>query len=231
MLRNVSRLLLPAFALLLMLGLLFRRGINRLPVIKRRVPFRRISDLVIQYLEGGYSTAEMLKDGRLKPIEDPEIRAAYERSGETLYGIDRRWFKVNDPRVIKFWAKVDQSGIKKFLGWNKFPAEPLNSELRAMVADFMEDHYKILAKKYLTEKAREIVENYPPLYANFVYAAWNGPGFFERFGKLANANTDKSPADIYDLVQAARMKSVKIIRNGVPKLDKIAKILLNEKAA
>ena len=92
-----------------------------------------------------------------------------------------------------------------------------------MIYDAYDDY-----DKYLSDGAKLIVENDPRLFMNFLYAVWNGPGYFQQFSNAVNtayANGDRSPQSYWNIVQAARRAKGGLIAVGADKLDALAKQL------
>ena len=147
--------------------------------------FRKTIDLIIANLEGGYYHPQMLADGRVKD-------ARYGTSGETMFGIDRlHGGSLNTSDAgRKFWGIIDKAGAKNKWQWN-YKGGTLGPELKSLVADMMYPYYENLSTKYLTPKAKAIVDKDPKLTFHFAYASWNGPGWFKNFaGHINDAVAD-----------------------------------------
>lgn len=201
-------------------------------MVKKEIPFKTIADNIIQYIEGGYFHPDMAADGRMK-FRTEEIRKTYLKSGETLYGIDRKTFNPNeaykvskqaeDLDFIKFWELVDQYKLRQIIRrWNSFPDLDKDKILRGLLYKFQNRWYTFLLNRYLTNEAKQLVKDYPGLKLQMIYSSWNGSGFFQKFGRIINQNTTADPDIIYDKIQQARMLEAEVIRNGVPKLDRVA---------
>lgn len=159
--------------------------------------FNTMAMLVIDKLEGGYYHPDMLKDGRVK---DPR----YANSGETMFGIDRKaGGKINDTTAGKaFWKIIDEANARKLWKWN-FKGGNLAPVLKKYVAEIILPEYEKLAKLYLSEKAKEVVGNDSRLLFHFIYATWNGSGWFKKFASDINKAIDNGVKDSDKLTQVA----------------------------
>lgn len=190
---------------------------------------KKIVDLIIDNIEGGYYHPDM-KD-KLRGGENLGI------SGETMFGIDRKngapQFTTKTPEAVAFWQVVDANfgthhGDTSYYndkadGRKKTPAS-VGTQLRAYVNEMIYDAYDDY-DKYLSDGAEQIVENDPRLFMNFLYAVWNGPGYFQQFSNAVNTaytNGDRSPQSYWNIVQAARRAKGGLIAVGADKLDALA---------
>lgn len=140
---------------------------------------------VIENLEGGYFHPDMLKDGRVKD-------SRYSSSGETMYGIDRKaGGAINDTTAgRRFWAVIDKENARKLWKWN-YKGGKLAPILLPLAADVMKPEVEKNMQNYLTPEARAIVETDNRLIFHFVYATWNGPGWFKAFANAINSAVSK----------------------------------------
>ena len=193
---------------------------------------RKIVDLIIDNIEGGYYHPDM-KD-KLRGGENLGI------SGETMFGIDRKngapQFTTKTPEAVKFWQVVDANfgthhGDTSYYGdkadgSKKTPAA-VGSQLREYVKSMIWDAYNDY-NVYLSDGAKKIVESDPKLFMQFLYAVWNGPGNFQRFANLVNAaysNGERAAQAFFDIVQTARRNKGGLFAIGADKLDALAKQL------
>ena len=137
--------------------------------------FKDTVSKVIDNLEGGYFHPDMLKDGRIKD-------ARYSKSGETMFGIDRlRGGSINSTAAGKrFWSLIDLANAKKLWLWN-YKGGSLEPELKSLAAEMIEPLYNTLSKNYLNTKVIGIVNKSEPLLFHFIYATYNGSGWFKKF--------------------------------------------------
>lgn len=173
--------------------------------------FKDIVSKVIDKLEGGYFHPNMLKDGRVKD-------ARYSASGETMFGIDRlKGGSINSTSAGKrFWLLIDQAGAANNWKWN-YKGGLLEPELKSLAAEMIEPLYNNLSKNYLTTKAIQIVNNTPALLFHFIYATYNGSGWFKKF---ATDITTAIASGITDPVQLAKIAINSRTNEGLTKGSK-----------
>lgn len=191
--------------------------------------------LIIDNLEGGYYHPDMYT---ANPSMFARAAAEYQRSGETMYGFDR---KNGAPGVttatsdgVKFWNLVDKyykphHGDTKY--WND-KADGKKSDIPASVGAQLKQ-YATGVMKYLFEKnlkffdedVKKIVLNDPSLLLQFFYATYNGSGNFQNWANILNnayKSGNKDPNKYWDLVQAARRaKSSSVFKQGADILDRL----------
>jgi hypothetical protein len=184
---------------------------------------------VITNLEGGYYHPDMLLDGRVKD-------SRYKSSGETMFGIDRKaGGSINDtPAGKRFWSVIDKANARKLWKWN-YKGGSLAPILLPLAADVIKPEVEKNMKNFLTPEARAIVETDPRLMFHFIYATWNGSGWFRAFANAINAavtkgitNTDKltiiaiqsrlNPEAVYKGRSAA---AYSLIKQGGKKIEKL----------
>jgi len=163
--------------------------------------FKAVLIQVIDQLEGGYYHPDMLADGRVKD-------ARYGNSGETMFGLDRKaGGNLNTtPAGVKFWAEIDKLNARKNWKWN-YKGGDVAPRLKEQLADVMFPHYTDLSNRYLSDKAAQIVESDNRLLFHFIYAAWNGAGWFKKFATKIND----------------------AVANGTTNADKLVKIALDSR--
>jgi hypothetical protein len=146
-----------------------------------RTIFNQATELVIDNLEGGYYHPDMLYDGRV--TFNPNLIS----SGETLFGLDRK----NGIELAKFsswnkfWNAIDQARARSSWHYN-YRGGSLEPTLKSYAEEIMYSWYNELAGRYLSLQARKLVESDPRLLFNFIYASWNGEGWFQRFASSIN---------------------------------------------
>jgi hypothetical protein len=191
---------------------------------------------VIRTNEGGYFHPDMFKDGRLKPSE--RNLSLYRSSGETMYGIDRKaGGAINDTTAgRRFWAVIDKANARKSWKWN-FNGGDLAPVLLPLAADVMKPQAEKYFSTYLSPEARTIVEKDNRLLYHFIYAVWNGPGWFQSFAKLINKAVAEGVKDrdkLWSIAIDSRINPLKarpntapyavdLIRQGGLKIEKLFK--------
>lgn len=158
--------------------------------------FNRITGMVIDNFEGGYYHPSMYGS----VIQDPR----YADSGETMYGLDRKAGSglSSDPAWGQFWALIDSQDAKNKWAYNSRGGSSA-PRLKELAGRIQKAHYEQLAKKYLTPQAKAIVDDDSRLMFHFIYAAWNGAGWFKKFANDINAQVSRGVKDPNKLVDVA----------------------------
>ena len=138
--------------------------------------FRKFSDLVIDNLEGGYYHPRFFYK-----LDDPR----YDKSGETMFGIDRKnaGSLIKTPAGELFWEIIDKN--KTNWRWNDF-GEDVEDQLRDLASKIIYPAFLRYSNTYLTKESRDAIQNDDRLLLHFVYATWNGPGWFQKFARDFN---------------------------------------------
>lgn len=173
--------------------------------------FKQQVSKVIDNLEGGYYHPNMLKDGRVKD-------ARYSRSGETMFGIDRlRGGSINNTAAGKrFWLLIDNANAKNLWKWN-YKGGSLEPELKSLAAEMIQPLFNNLSKTYLSSKAIEIINNNAFLLFHFIYATYNGSGWFKKF---ATDITNAIASGITDPIQLTKVAINSRTKEGLKKGSK-----------
>lgn len=159
--------------------------------------FTKVVGFVIDNLEGGYYHPNMLKDGRVKD-------SRYSSSGETMFGIDRKaGGAINDTAAGKqFWGLIDQANAANTWHWN-YKGGSLAPQLKELAAEVIAPEFQRMSQKYLTPQALALVNQDDRLLFNFVYASWNGEGWFKRFAQPFNNAVAAGERNLDNLVKIA----------------------------
>jgi len=171
---------------------------NVKPISKETVNFKEVTRQVIAYLEGGYYSP------KTSNVRDPRFYT----SGETLFGIDRKnggAEVTTTPTALKFWKAIDdtqnQSGKWPYL---YIPPDPLQSQLVDYVAVMMEERFnRMFNANFKNANVKSIVKSDGRLLFNFIYASWNGDGWFQKFATSIESAYNKGTKDPEDLVRLA----------------------------
>lgn len=157
--------------------------------------FKALTDVVISKLEGGYYHPDMLKDGRVKDKR-------YGNSGETMFGIDRlKGGTINDTTAgRKFWGAIDNSNGRKNWRWN-YMGGNLKPSLIDSVAEMMYPQFNDNSRRYLSKASQDLIAQDDRLIFNFIYATWNGPGWFKKFATDFNSKVASGERNLDKLVQ------------------------------
>jgi peptidoglycan hydrolase-like protein with peptidoglycan-binding domain len=159
--------------------------------------YEKMAELVINKLEGGYYHPDMLKDGRIKDKR-------YSASSETMFGIDRNGGSdINDsPEGKQFWKLIDSAEARKKWSWLSLGGS-LEQQLRKLAAQTMKPRYDNFSKRYLSPAALSIVNKDERLLFHFIYATWNGAGWFQTFAKKINDAVSSGETDPNNLWKIA----------------------------
>lgn len=156
--------------------------------------FKTVTNIVIDKLEGGYynPTWHNVGDSR------------YGNSGETMFGIDRKaGGTLNDTIAGKqFWAIIDKNKNPQVWKWN-YKGGTLAPQLKDLTSEIMYPQYESLSSRYLTPKAKSIVDSDNRLLFHFIYATWNGSGWFKKFATDINKAVDNGITNTDKLTQVA----------------------------
>jgi hypothetical protein len=121
---------------------------------------------------------------------------------------------------------VDQNKNKDVFKNNYKPTGSLGERLRNLLSRILEKSYDNLSKKYLNPESIKIVNSDPKLKFHFIYATWNGPGFFQKFANKLNNRIGNqnilNPNELFKLSMQDRRDSV--VASSVPKIEKIFRV-------
>jgi hypothetical protein len=154
--------------------------------------FKEVTKLVIDNLEGGY----------FNPLWHNVKDTRYNTSGETMFGIDRKngGYLNTTPNGLKFWALIDKNKNQKVWKWN-YRGGNLEKELIDLTSEIIYPEFLKLENLYLKPKTIELVNNNDKLLFNFIYATWNGAGWFRKFATDLNEAIAKGEANTEKLIQ------------------------------
>ena len=208
--------------------------------------FKSVTKLVIDKLEGGYFHPNMR-------TANPKKFGPYHRSGETMFGLDRHAghglyystsrksddvlrnlkhiesgvYQYKTPEAKEFWTTIDTANAKNNWQW-LYRGGSLENKLKDLTAEIMLPSYERNAKNYLDAKTREIVEKDNRLLFHFIYASWNGSGWFQKFASDMNKAVSSGIIDADKLSQVALDSRLKkgsspnsLIAQGGNKIAKI----------
>jgi hypothetical protein len=145
-------------------------------ITKDTKKFEEVTKQVIAYLEGGYYNPQYHITGDKR----------YGTSGETMFGIDRvAGGSINKTKAgIAFWKKIEEAQKNSKWKWNYIPADPLQKDLLDLAVQVMQPVYESNMKAYIADQnLQKVIESDGRLLFNFIYACWNGPGWFQRWAK------------------------------------------------
>lgn len=158
--------------------------------------FAAVTNTIIDNLEGGYYNPNTTN------LND----ADYSTSGETMFGIDRAnggSLNTGDAGV-QFWNLIDTDRQANPSVWKwLYRGGALEGQLRDLTVQIMEPEYQSLAARYLNTAAIDLVHSDNGLLLHFIYATWNGSGFFKKFATKINDAVANGTTDIGQLRQIA----------------------------
>jgi len=187
------------------------------PISKTASDFKTVTQQVIANLEGGYA----------HPLYHNQGDPRFSKSGETMFGIDRKTGgKINESVAgVAFWKKIDEA--QKIKKWRLFyiPPDPLKTELINLVVKMIEPGYNQFIKSYVEslrngKEVADIINNDGRLKFNFIYASWNGPGWFKGFAEKTVAaynSGKKTPDEVLKAAIGARINNEGILGGGSPR--------------
>lgn len=153
--------------------------------------FEKIVEKIIDNLEGGYYHPDM-------KVKNPSKFSKMGSSGETMYGMDRKHGNQEETAAGReFWSLIDKENASQRWTYNyKLEDNPgLAIKLKNLIAQIMKPNFDKYVNSYFSDEAKKIVMANPKLYANYVYATYNGP---VRFKKWATALNDKVASGVTD---------------------------------
>jgi hypothetical protein len=191
--------------------------------------FNTICKSIINNLEGGYYHPDMLKDGRIKD-------SRFDTSGETMFGIDRK-NSASDIGVSsqgkEFWNLIDQQNARK--NWKHLyipPDDPLKTKLLDLACAAIKTRYDAWSVRYFTNKTLlGLVNSNGKLKFNFIYACWNGEGFFKKWASDAESAYQQGITNADQLAILITQKrvnsSLSLIKQGGDKISKLLGISIS----
>jgi len=179
--------------------------------------FNKMNNLIIDKLEGGYYHPKMLKDGRVKD-------GRYGGSGETMFGMDRKTgeWESRTEEGRRFFKILDDADASSKWVWNYMGGE-YESKLRDLSAEMIKREYLNNTKQFLSSESQQIINTNAKLTFNFIYATYNGPGWFQRFAKVINEAVNNGITNSEELnklfIERRKGSSNSLIAQGGRKID------------
>ena len=129
----------------------------------------------------------------------------YHKSGETMFGLDRiagNIEKNNPTDGVAFFRLIDAQNAYDNWSYNYIPPDPLKSQLVLLAAKIMKVSFDRNMKNFVkNQELKALIPTNGKLMWNFAYATWNGPGWFEGFGKRLVDVYEKGMKDPKDLAE------------------------------
>lgn len=160
---------------------------------------RDMVNVIINYIEGGYYHPNMKE-------KNPEKFRLFSSSTETLFGMDRYegdWEKTSAGQ--EFFNILDSEDASNKWNYNyKLEDNPsLAKKLKDLSADMINQKFIEYKKRYFTNEALDIVNSDAGLTFNFLYATYNGPGWFQKFANEINDEVSSGNTDPKSLLKVA----------------------------
>lgn len=184
--------------------------------------FEKIARELIDEIEGGYYHPSMVKGGR----GFPKGSRSMGDSGETMFGIDRKHgAEINtSSEGRQFWGLIDAAGASKKWPW-LYMGGYLENPLKNLATKMVKNNFNKFSNRYLDSEAQKIVKSDEGLLTHFIYATWNGPGWFNRFAKTINSQVQKGVTDTDKLLKIAlqdrKNSGNSLISSSAEKIEKI----------
>lgn len=171
----------------------------------RPYTFAEITTQVIAHIEGGYFHPNQIGRPGSGLADTPRNRQVFQSSGETMFGIDRKAGAdlSNTPLGKAFWAIMDGQNASSTWTHEYIPPDPLKTQiLNAVIALQQQEFTRLFNNNIKSKDLQNLITNDGRLYFNFVYATWNGSGYFQGFSqKIVQAYDSgvKSPDELLKL--------------------------------
>lgn len=189
---------LAAASLGLGISSLFNQDVPTEKVISARNEFNKAAESIIDNIEGAYINPSQLTSKR--------ERRAFRKSGETMFGIDRRtggYLNTSDAGK-KFWALIDADKKKNPNKWTRYyDGGEIKGQLQTLASQIMEPEFERLLKTHFSPKEQQLIKSDPRLFYHFAYATWNGPGWFRKFANSIKSEIRKGNTDTNKLFNTA----------------------------
>jgi len=186
--------------------------------------------LVINNFEGGYYHPYMIADLRIKTNE--KQRNFLRNSGETMFGLDRSaghslyyssakktddvfqnlqyipYYKFKNQASADFWTILDNNNASTNWKWNYYGGINEN-KLKKLASKILFPQFKKYVDQFKwSDKTKQIVYNDPKLLFHFIYAIWNGSGFFQKWSKKLNEDVANGLSNNQILQNQLNLRSI-----------------------
>jgi len=160
---------------------------------------REMVKVIVSYIEGGYYHPKMKE-------KNPEKFKLFGSSTETLFGIDRingGW--ENTTAGKEFFSLLDaENASEKWEYMYDLDDNPtLKNKLIDLSAEMIGQKNESNKSRFFTPQARKIVNGDAGLTFNFLYATYNGEGWFQKFAREINEAVEQGTTDPKELLKIA----------------------------
>lgn len=186
--------------------------------------FKTVFDFIIDNMESGYYHPDFMTTGRkvayTKDFYGPKAFNVYKFSGETLYGLDRfaghgMWYSTlvkgttpqNDLKYVyggvykfknkdaeTFWTTLDKLDARHKWEYN-YLGGPYEKQLKELALKMMYQYFLTDVWAKLNEQSQKAVLSDNHLAANYLYTAWNGSGWVQKFSFIINDSIKNNITD------------------------------------
>jgi len=196
-------------------------SIDRTIVSKENTDFDSLVKIIIDNLEGGYFHPNMYK-------KDPSFFNNYSKSGETMFGLDRHAghdlfykdkrkssdvfknmeyiekgeYTYTNQYAERFWKLIDSKNAKENWKW-RYDGGEIREELIKLASNIIKPYFIELMNTFLSSEAIKIIKRDGRLLFHFIYATWNGRGWFRKFANDINSLIESGINDPDELVEQA----------------------------
>ena len=155
--------------------------------------------VIVSYIEGGYYHPNMKE-------KNPEKFKLFGNSTETLFGIDRingGWESTSAGK--EFFNILDREGAsEKWDYMYDLDDNPsLKNKLIDLSATMINQKFESNKNRFFTPEAKKIVSGDAGLTFNFLYATYNGEGWFQKFAHEINDAVAAGTKDPKELLKIA----------------------------
>jgi len=137
-----------------------------------------------------------------------------------MFGLDR---KHGGDTIVKsaagkqFWGLIDKNKTKEV--WKRYyRGGNLEDQLTRLAAQVMKPVFERNMNDNFNEEEKKIIFSHKGLLFHFIYASWNGQGWFQKFAKFLKEKIKQgitSPSVLFDQsIQKRKDSSSAIIKKG-----------------
>jgi hypothetical protein len=160
---------------------------------------REMVKVIVSYIEGGYYHPKMKE-------KNPQKFKLFGTSTETLFGIDRingGWEKTSAGKEFFNLLDAENASEKWEYMYDLDDNPSLKNKLIDLSAQMINQKNESNKSRFFTPEARKIVNGDAGLTFNFLYATYNGEGWFQKFAREINEAVDQGTTDPKELLKIA----------------------------
>jgi hypothetical protein len=160
---------------------------------------REMVKVIVSYIEGGYYHPKMKE-------KNPQKFKLFGSSTETLFGIDRingGWEKTSAGKEFFNLLDAENASEKWEYMYDLDDNPSLKNKLIDLSAQMIGQKNESNKSRFFTPEARKIVNGDAGLTFNFLYATYNGEGWFQKFAREINESVEQGTTDPKELLKIA----------------------------